>query len=160
MITDVTSPEILDAMTARAIAAGYGFVGEITNAVRQGRVNALFVQPSAPAPMARLKRSQRPTIVVVGDDPGTDGFGPDGWVATKKLLRWTDYAVLHAAGGSVETYRKIVTLTVHWRRLLLIESSTAREAEWARALLNARPKPVPFLAILATDGAHPTREAA
>jgi hypothetical protein len=28
------------------------------------------------------------------------------------------------------------------------------------ALLNARPRPVPFLAILATDGAHPTREAA
>jgi hypothetical protein len=28
------------------------------------------------------------------------------------------------------------------------------------ALLNARPKPVPFLAILASDGAHPTRGAA
>jgi hypothetical protein len=154
-IAQFTTAAELDAVTSHLAIMGFGFTAELSRAARLGIINVVFLQPHASVPIGMLKRSQRPTVVVIGDDPGDAGLGPSGWGAPQRLLKWSRCVVLHAAGGTVQNYRVVVDLTLRSRRLLLIETTSARQAEWASALLAARPRPVPFLSIIATDGLHP-----
>jgi hypothetical protein len=108
-----------------------------------------------PVPMKVLKRSTRPVLAIVGADPGDAGTGPADWLAFRRLADWAAFAIVHASGGTVQNYKMAVQLAKLHQRVLMIETTSALAREWGTALLCHRPRPVPCVAILPTDGPHP-----
>ena len=154
-IQTLTNPVDFASLAAQAITMGAGHTAELILAARRGEIGVLLLKPETPAPMKWLRRATLPTIAVIGDDPGDAGHGPAGWLATRRLVDWAAFAIVHAAGGTVADYRLAVTLTKRHGRLLLIETTSAQQDEWARVLVQAKPRPVPFIGVVACDRPHP-----
>jgi hypothetical protein len=102
----------------------------------------------------QIKHSRRPTVVLVGDDPGTmDGIGgPDAWRCTSKLARWVHGVLIHAAGGEPEHYAEAVRMARAMGRVAFIETTSLHAPAWTARLGCKR-----TLLILPRDGAHPCR---
>lgn len=153
------SPADMDRLAAQCIAMGGGHTAELILAARRGQVALTMVAvPGTAAPMKFLRRATLPAIAVISDDPGDAGLGPSAWLATRRLVEWGAFAIVHAAAGTVADYRDFVTLAALHRRLLLIECSTARADEWAAVLVRRKPRPLPFMGIIPRTGAHPIAE--
>jgi hypothetical protein len=147
----------LDRIAAQMIAAGAGHSAELVLAARRGQISlTALADPNTPAPMKWLRhQAAQPTVCIIGDDPGTDGRGPAGWLAARRLVEWAALAVIHAAGADVAMYRSFVPLAAGVRRLLLIECSTAHADEWALACFRRKPKPLQFVGVVPHEGQHP-----
>lgn len=104
----------------------------------------------ASVPLSALDRARMPALVLVGDDVG-DGLdaGPRGWPGAKRLMRWARVAVVHASGGDRETYKQLVHLTLLHRKLLVIETGTARSDAWLGLCQAAK---VPTVIVKPVDG--------
>jgi hypothetical protein len=114
-----------------------------------------FAEPETPWP-GQIKHLRRPTVVLVGDDPGGPfGLGgPEAWQCTSKLSRWLRAVIIHGAGGEPEHYAAAVRAARKVGRAALIETTSAHALKW-RARLDC-PR---TLMILPSVGAHPvTRE--
>lgn len=151
----ITSRIELNRLAAAAITHGCGHTAELLFAAARGEIEVAFLLPSTLAPMKRLRRATRPAIVVVGDDPGDAGLGPTGWAASRRLVEWAGFGVIHAAGGTVADYRRIVAMAKIHRRLLLIECASGHADAWAAVLVARQPRPVPLIGVLPRSGAHP-----
>jgi hypothetical protein len=155
-VIHVGTAEEMDRYTAHAVAAGHGFAAELFAAARRAEINVAYVlEPRTPAPMKTLKRSALPVLAIIGADPGDEGTRPTEWLALRRLADWATFGIVHGSGGTVENYKLAVELARLHRRVLMIECTSARAQEWGMALLRHRPRPVPCVAILPTDGAHP-----
>lgn len=155
IVTDRTDD--MDHLAAQCIAGGAGHTAELLLAARRGQIAlTVLAVPDVRAPMKFLRRATLPAIALVGDDPGDSiGLGPSAWLATRRLVEWAAFGIVHGAGGTVADYRGFVTLARHHRRLLLIECSSTRADEWAAALCTRKPRPLPFMAFLPRTGPHP-----
>lgn len=145
----------MDRLAAQAVALDAGHTAELILAARRGQIALTVVLPSTPAPMKFLRRSMLPTIAVISDDPGDAGLGPSAFLATRRLVEWAAFAIVHGAAGTVADYRNFVTMAGRHRRLLLIECTSARADEWAAVLVRRKPRPLPFMGIIPTAGPHP-----
>ena len=157
-----TAPEDFNVAIARLVAGGAGHSAELMRAARDGAFALMIVTPTAPAPMKTLKAlADSPVLIVIGDDvPGQAALGPSGWLPTRRLLEWADFAVIHGAGATVDHYRTIARLAAHRRRTILVETSSIASVEWIERLRSVRPRPIPFTLIMPIGGCHPVAEAA
>jgi hypothetical protein len=114
-----------------------------------------IADPSTPWPR-QLKHSRRPTVVLLGDDPGTpDGMGgPDAWRCTVKLARWVRAVLVHGAGGAPEHYAEAVRACRKVGRVALIETTSRHAHAWVNRIGCPR-----TLLILPKTGPHPLAHA-
>ena len=53
-----------------------------------------------------LKPHDRPTIIVISDDPdASEALGPHAWLCAKRVRSWATAVMVHAAAGDPEHYR-------------------------------------------------------
>ncbi len=124
----------------------------LLQAVRHGIITLCELTRDATLPAHDLARSQRPKLVLVGDDDGLDS-GPDGWTARPRLAGWARHAVIHATGGDVPSYLAAVTLALHRHQLVLVETGTTHCMAWHRLFARSG---VPTLNLVPPDGGvHP-----
>lgn len=103
-------------------------------------------------PCRQMDRVGLPQIVLVGDDDGLD-TGPNGWACRPRLLSWARYAIVHATGGTVGSYRQAVFAAVYWRRLVLVETGTKNVMAWHEAFAKRN---IPTLNLIPPNGGqHP-----
>ena len=147
---------IIPASVAMAIRARYasthGFMGPLAVPAEQDLIDLVGIaEPEAPWPR-QLKHSRRPTVVLVGDDPGVpNGMGgPDAWRCTAKLSRWARAVLVHGAGGEAEHYAAAVLACRKVGRVALIETTSRYAKAWADRIGCPR-----TLLILPTTGPHP-----
>jgi hypothetical protein len=98
-----------------------------------------------------LNRSQRPMVVLLGDDDGHSS-GPSGFRSWRRLKSWAGCALIHAAAADVETYTVAIAMAVLQGRMLLIETSSDMAQAWADALQAAS---IPAIGVLPKGGVHP-----
>ncbi len=110
-----------------------------------------IADPAAPWPRA-MKRTRRPTVVLLGDDPGAPGGmgGPEAWQCAAKLSRWARAVLVHAAGGQPEHYAEATRAALCVGRVAMIESTMTHARAWAERMNCSR-----TLLILAREGLHP-----
>jgi hypothetical protein len=152
-VVQITKSSEIDRMIAHAASIGQtGCVTLLREGVRAGLINAVFVDRYAEAPMRKLKRSARPTCVVLGDDD-YQSTGPLAWTSFMRLSHWAKGALIHASGGDAPSYRMAIRMTLQHQRLLLVETSSAMADTWAAALNKRGIRPV---GLLPSDGGpHP-----
>lgn len=98
---------------------------------------------------------QEPTVVVIGEDDGTDTApGPSAYPKLRQLLDWAAVIVLHSTGGHQLHYAAVVAAAVAKHRVVLIETTTKQHDAWLAVL----PEDTPMLAICVPPGdpSHPT----
>jgi len=119
-------------------------------AAHSGAVSVAWVARGHSAPLRMLDRAKAPAVVVVGDD-FADGFdpGPAGWPGLPRVARWARLAVINATGGRRDHYARFVQFAVESRKMLLIETGTARADAWLDVLRSAR---VPTIVLRPEDG--------
>ena len=131
------SSPLADAI-ARAEQIGAAHLLPLLRAARAGAINLAFVGRGTAAPMGRLKRSLRPVVALVGDDDGAP-TGPAGWPQAGTLIHWCAATVVHSAGAEPRHYEAALAGALVHGRMLLIETSTAREADWLALVRRLRP---------------------
>ena len=140
-------------MAIRAsMANSHGFMGPLAVPAEADLIDLVGIaDPETPFPR-QLKHSRRPTVVLLGDDPGLpDGMGgPDAWRCTEKLRRWVRAVLVHGAGGEAEHYAECVRAARKVGRVALIETTSRHAQAWARRLACPR-----TLLILPSMGPHP-----
>jgi hypothetical protein len=120
-------------------------------AVRDRQINLIVVVRNTSISDEALNRSQKPMVVLLGDDDGASR-GPAGFRSWRRLKSWAGCGLIHAAAADVETYTVVVTMAVLLGRLLLIETTSAQEPAWAEALQAAG---IPAVGVLPRGGVHP-----
>ncbi len=73
-------------------------------------------------------------------------------LADASCITDTTMAVVNASGGLREHYEQFVALALEHRKLLLIETGTARAQQWFELCRAAR---VPTVVLWPRDGVHP-----
>ena len=95
---------VIDRAVAAAATGGAGHMAELLRFVRRGGM--ALVQPqdrAALVSISMLKLAPRPVLVVIGDDDYAS-TGPAGWACARRLLHWSQWACIHAAGAEVAQY--------------------------------------------------------
>jgi len=83
------------------------------------------------APLGALDRSRAPAVVLIGDDVA-DGLdpGPAGWPTVPRIMRWARFCLINATSGHALHYGVTVELARLHRKVVLVETGTARAADW------------------------------
>jgi hypothetical protein len=118
-----------------ALAASKNCVGhvEMLSAVRSGILSATeLLDRGATPPICTIEKGRGPTLLVVNEDDRATG--PAGWAVARRLSRWAKGAVVNAVGDCVRPYRAAIGMTLHYRRVLLIETDTAHAEDWGAPL--------------------------
>ena len=146
-----TKAQIADAIAHCSLVSPHTV--PLLEAAYHGVISLLAVPRGQNAPLSTLNKAGIPAIVVIGDD-AADGLnpGPSGWPCTGRLIRWATHGLINATGGRVEDYRSAVALAVHCKRLVLVETGSARAGEWLRLFVAAGK---PTINLHPTDGLHP-----
>lgn len=140
---------------------------QLLNTIAQCSLNAQHVVPllmasyrdeislvgahrGAKIPLRILDRAKMPSVVLIGDDYG-DGLdlGPAGWPGLPRVTRWARLAIINATGGVREHYEQFVTFATDYRKLLVVETGTARADAWLDVCRVAR---VPTIVMRPEDG--------
>ena len=147
----ITKAQIADAIAQCSLVSPHTV--PLLEAAYHGVISLLAVPRGQNAPLSTLNKAGIPAIVVIGDD-AADGFdpGPSGWPCTGRLIRWAKRGLINATGGTVEDYRSAVAMAVHCRRLVLVETGSARAADWLRLFVAAGK---PTINLHPVDGVHP-----
>jgi len=122
-------------------------------AVRGRQISLIVATRGTPISHKVLNQSQRPTVVLLGDDDGASS-GPAGFRSWRRLKSWAGCGLIHAAAADVETYTVAIAMAVLQGRLVLIETSSAQEPAWAEALQAAG---ILAVGVLPRGGGHPVR---
>jgi hypothetical protein len=96
----------------------------------------------------------RPTVVLIGDDHAA-ATGPARWSQARQLLRWANFAMLHAAGGEAQHYADAVAATVVFRRTLIVEMELRHHAEWLALAMHETPRLKVLSITPRAGGQHP-----
>jgi hypothetical protein len=150
-ICQVTKAAEIDRLIVHASTLNLPGRVELLRAVREGAFNLVEVARDGAAPMRAIERSQRPVMVVLGDDDYA-ATGPSGWAAWQRLSYWARGAMVHATGADVPTYRMAIGLALVTQRFLLIETDSVHAHDWENVLHR---RGIPAIGLLPPDGAHP-----
>lgn len=147
----ITSPDQIDHLIARATTLNLPGRAELLRAVRSGGIYLVEVARDAPAPMRLIERSPRPVVLLFGDDDYAS-TGPTGWAAWQRASYWARGAMIHATGADVPSYRMAIGLALMTQRFLLIETDSAHAHDWGAVLYRRN---IPAIGLLPPDGQHP-----
>lgn len=81
-----------------------------------------------------------PAVVVLGDDDHATPDGPSTWPIASRVLRWAEYVMIHGGAGRPEHYEQAITLARIFRRLAMVECSSANVEAWQAAALRWAPR--------------------
>jgi hypothetical protein len=123
---------VLAELIARAEPMGEGWRLPILQAAYRDLINFSISQGGTPFP-ARFFELTRPTIGVIADDhPGA--IGPAAWPQARRLFRWVNVAILHAAGGTAGYSERLTD----WEAGFLADLSQRRMVSPKQAATLAR----------------------
>ena len=141
----------------RAIADRLAQVGApqapLYAAAAEGAIALLTLSvPATPWPTMTLATIKRPTVVVLGGDPGWNepSFGPDRWRCAKKMRAWAAGGIIHGAEGRSEHYAEGAMLALLVGRVAIIETTSTLARSWSAFM-----EPVPCTGYLPAEGVHP-----
>jgi hypothetical protein len=147
---------IISAGKSREICNGFTpnqqFVKPLARLAEADIIDLLgFAIPAAPFPK-HLKRSAKPTVALIGDDPGApEGMGgPNAWLCAHWLSKWARAVIVHASGGEPEHYAAACQAALRVGRVAMIETTSMHAKAWAERLRCSN-----TLMILPKDGLHP-----
>ena len=155
-VTRAGAVPLTKAQTAQTMAAlppAYRFVDPLAVAAMRDEVDLFgFAHPQARWPGRQLRLATRPTVLLIGDDPGNaEGQGgPTAWQCAREIGKWCQGAIIHAAAGEPRHYQEAVRGALMLGRLAMIETTSMYVKAWAECL--ACPT---TLLILPNDGPHP-----
>jgi hypothetical protein len=147
-----------DLARAIVLAEAQGSIGfvHLARALAAGRIAFQPLPPEMSASrfkqFARLT-TDRPTIVVIGDDDGFDR-GPGGWRLAERAVAWAKTTMLHGAGAELPHYEAAVRAAQLVRRCLIVECSSATLPAWEALVRTAPHRPV-TLVVRPRGGVHP-----
>ncbi|MBC4018723.1 hypothetical protein [Siccirubricoccus deserti] len=130
----VAEPGTISALMAIQGAAGFGFRNPIYRAALAGEILLHETPPGARVANRLLQPERGPLLVVLGDD-GDFTPGPAGFPQARRLLAWAAVVILHSTGGQEHHYQLTAEATAAERRVLLIETATARHSAWAKVIV-------------------------
>ena len=92
----------------------------------------VLTEAAARWPGRDARISERPTVALIGDDPGTrDGLGgPSAWRCAPALRSWRQGVIVHGAGGSPEHYAEAVRAAHMIGRIAFIETTSGNAPSW------------------------------
>lgn len=140
IVSSALRPAVLTTLIDWQRQAGFAFRTPLCRAALAGEITLVDIEPSERVPRRLLAPNEPPTLIVLGDD-GAAPTGPAGFAQVADLLAWTAAVLLHSAGGAIEHYQGAADSTPALRRVLLIETATARRLAWAgriQAEINRR----------------------
>jgi hypothetical protein len=153
-MVSITTPAQFATVIAHLSQSGYGFKVPLYRAAQGGMISLCEITRDGTPPLKRLDRTGRPMVILVGDDDYAS-TGPDGWVATRRLMYWTKAAIVHGSGGTAEDYCGAVAMAIQWGKLLLIETSSEHLMAWASAVQNAPHRITAVFKRPTAPGVHP-----
>lgn len=74
-----------------------------------------------------------PGLALIGDDDHAAADGPDTWPIARRVLRWARFVLIHGGTGDALHYEYAVELAKRYRRLVMIECTSATIAAWENA---------------------------
>ncbi|PZP41678.1 MAG: hypothetical protein DI601_20500 [Azospirillum brasilense] len=165
LLLDCSKPAEISAAIAQLSASPYAFSVPIPRAALAGELSALWLLQGGRIPARFLDHTRGPTVITIAGDPasGTPAPAPDAFDQAQRLLGWAAFVLIHATGGMEFQYRMVVDATRQFRRVLLIETATAREDDWLALVREeakrrcAKGQVLPGLALSARlrGGIHP-----
>ena len=108
----------------------------------------------APLPLGRMRRAERPVMVLIGDD-GDDPTGPTGWACAKQVTQWASGAIVHGADAMPSHYEMAIEGTLTCRRFLVIDTASRHIEGWLDLLSHVQDQ---VLLIVPNDGEHPVAQ--
>jgi hypothetical protein len=144
-------------MIARMEAAGAGWHVPLIRAAMAGDLRAVFLGPGTRAPRDMLDTTppRRPLAVILGGD-GSVPAAPAAFPQAARLLRWSRFVALHAAGGEAWHYSLIAEATVRFRRCLVVETTSAGLPDWLALRMRLAPRTAGIgWAVPPEEGSHP-----
>ena len=131
-------PRMSNADIAAAVrdAEQHGMLmSELLAAAQQGLIGLACLVPGMAAPLGLMNTFGKPIVVFIADDRGGGSDpGPLGWPQLDDLARWSRQTVLNTMRDRVGSYIPAIDLALEHRRLVLVETTSARAAAWERAL--------------------------
>jgi hypothetical protein len=155
----IGTPADLDDAIIEAERAGAPGRAHLLRQFKSGRLVLLDVQRSTSARLFETFAAQcgaLPALAIVGADEALQD-GPEEWPLTKRMVRWARAAILHAAGSDVGWYEIACVAAELYRRVLLVECTSAALPAWnaiAQAACGRRDLDY-VLEILPMGGVHP-----
>jgi hypothetical protein len=134
-----------------------------------GEFRIACAMPGALLPAKALDVARPPTCIILSGDPDDASATPPptAFKKVRRYITWAAAIVIHATGGTRETYAAVAATVPRMRRVLLVETGTRQEDAWialARAEAERREKRGQLLPCLCWSakvrgGFHPVSEA-
>lgn len=120
---------------ARMQVAGAGHRVPVMQALFDGRIAHLELHRGSSAKLFKqwTAMSSLPALALLGDDDYATPDGPDSWPIAQRVLRWAKFVLIHGGAGQPEHYEYAVVLTATFRRVVMIECSSANVPTWRAA---------------------------
>lgn len=120
---------------ARLQAAGVGHRVPLLQALYHGRIAHLELHRGTSARYFKLWAAALPlpALALLGDDDHETPDGPDTWPLAPRVLRWARFILIHGGAGRPEHYEHAIELTGTFRRVAIIECSSANIEAWLQA---------------------------
>jgi len=110
-------------------------LAELLAAAQQGIIGIACLVPGMAAPLGLMNKSGKASVVFIADDRGGGHDpGPAGWPGLNDLARWSRQTILNTMRDRIGTYVPAIELVLEHKRLVLVETASARAAAWERAL--------------------------
>ncbi|MDB5964026.1 MAG: hypothetical protein JWQ72_526 [Polaromonas sp.] len=127
--------------------AGFSARLPLYHAVAAGQITLVEHGRGTYVDQGTLTDAHIPTVIVVGDDDHQT-MGPNSWPQATRLMQWADTIILHGASAEPIHYKMAVLGALIRKRSLVVETSSARIAEWI-SLAKASVRPATAVAIIA-----------
>lgn len=139
-------------------ARGFAHAVPLFRAVLAGEIALAALAPGERIPLSALDptRLRRPLVVLLGGDGGADGrtsVGPEAWSQARRLLLWSRWTMIHAAGGEAWHYAHAAESARYVRRVLIAECGSATLPAWL-AMRDAVAPSCPGLVVQCRPGDH------
>ena len=127
----------------------------LIEAVRYGKIDMVFAgDRTAVLPWGRIRKSRKPTLILVADDDDL-ATGPDGWRFARKIASWARGAVVHGAGAKREHYQLAIGGAIDCRQFVVIDTASKNVSAWMELFKHCF-----AVAIMPADGTHPVADQA
>ncbi|MGI4941907.1 MAG: hypothetical protein ACRYHQ_15335, partial [Janthinobacterium lividum] len=153
----IRSSEAIQAVADRLAQIGAA-QAPLYAAAAAGRIALVCISaPATPWPAETVGGLTRPTVVLLGGDPGfgEPAFGPGRWRCARKARGWAAAAIVHGAGGEPDHYRGALAMAELVGRLALVETTSSLVDAWGAFLA-----PLPRIGYRPPNGSvHPVQPA-
>lgn len=131
----VSSRADLATIADRARQAGEPWSAGLLRGAMQGDIALTAVQPGQRIPSAILEfdTRRRPMVVLLCGDVQGRSVGPEDFSGAWRAFRWASAILFHAAAGEAQHAEMVLVAAGVLRRILVIETGTARLPSWLGA---------------------------